>query len=111
MLLALVAAIPVSSPSEYSASGPRLQSRLSSLCSANASPRHSVRLRNFYGILQVAEVGAADAVYRSLFNGTIQHGVQFMMPDRSRIPTTYYGRASGVAIVSTSSATGRCASG
>jgi SAM-dependent methyltransferase len=65
----------------------------------DASLRHNVRLRNFYGILQVSEVGAADAVYRSLFNGTIQHGAQFMMPDRSRIPTTYYGRASGVAIV------------
>ena len=35
--------------------------------------RHAinVRLRNFYGILQVSELGAADAVYRSLFNGTI----------------------------------------
>jgi hypothetical protein len=64
----------------------------------DTSPRHNVRLRNFYGILQVSELGAADAVYRSLFNGTIQHGAQFMMPDRSRIPTTYYGRASGVAI-------------
>ncbi len=50
------------------------------------------------GILQVSELGAADAVYRSLFNRTIQHGAQFMMPDRSRIPTTDYGRASGVAI-------------
>ena len=64
----------------------------------DTSPRHNVRLRNFYGTLQVSELGAADAVYRSLFNGTIQHGVQFMMPDRSRIPTTYYGRASGAAI-------------
>ena len=29
----------------------------------DASPRHNVRLRNFYGILQVSELGAADAVY------------------------------------------------
>ena len=45
----------------------------------DASPRHHVRLRNFYGTLQVSELGAADAAYRSLFNGTIKHGVQFIV--------------------------------
>src|SRR3954452_16614227 len=64
----------------------------------DASPRHHLRLRNFYGTLQVNDLGAADAAYRSLFNGTIQHGIQFLAPERSRIPTTYYGRASGAAI-------------
>jgi hypothetical protein len=57
-----------------------------------------VRARNFYGTVQVNEAGAADGVYRSLFNGTIQHGVQFVSAARSRIATTYYGPASGAAI-------------
>ena len=64
----------------------------------DASSRHHLRLRNFYGTLQVNDLGAADVAYRSLFNGTIQHGIQFLAPDRSRIPTTYYGPASGAAI-------------
>ena len=46
----------------------------------------------------MSELGAADAAYRSLFNGTIKHGVQFISPERSRWPTTYYGPASGAAI-------------
>jgi hypothetical protein len=65
----------------------------------DASPRHHVRLRNFYGTLQVSELGAADAAYRTLYNGTIKHGVQFVSPDRSRWATSYYGPASGVAIL------------
>ena len=63
------------------------------------SGRHQVRLRNFYGTLQVVDMGAADVAYRSLFNGTIQHGLEFISPDKARMATTYYGPASGVAIV------------
>ena len=94
-----VAAISISDQASACAWGPQppLATAVAVLL-PDTSPRHNVRLRNFYGILQVSELGAADAVYRSLFNGTIQHGVQFMMPDRSRMPTTYYGRASGAAI-------------
>ncbi len=64
----------------------------------DASTRHRVKVRNFYGTLQVSELGAADGAYRSLFNGIIKHGVQFLSPERSRWPTTYYGPASGAAI-------------
>jgi hypothetical protein len=59
---------------------------------------HSLNLRNFYGTLQVSDSGSADKAYRSLFNGTIQHGVQFLSGERSRLPTTYYGPASGAAV-------------
>jgi hypothetical protein len=55
-------------------------------------------IRNFYGTLQVNSSGAADQHYRSLFNGAIQHGVQFTSAERSRIPTTYYGFTSGAAL-------------
>lgn len=62
------------------------------------TPQHFVRLRNFYGTLQVTDRGAAVTAVRTLYNGSIQHGVQFLGPMRSRIGTTYYGVASGVAI-------------
>jgi hypothetical protein len=62
------------------------------------TPRHFVRMRNFYGTLQVADAGSAITATRTLFNGPIQHGMQFLAPERSKMPTTYYGTASGVAI-------------
>ena len=50
-------------------------------------------------LLQVNEAGRCGRQRTvSLFNGTIQHGVQFILPERSRIATTYYGPASGAAI-------------
>jgi hypothetical protein len=58
----------------------------------------STEIRNFYGILQTAEYGTGEDRERTLFNGMIQHGIQFLEDDRSRIPTTYYGTASGAAI-------------
>jgi hypothetical protein len=39
-----------------------------------------------------------DPRYRKLMNGTIDHGLQFLAPDRRRLPTTYYGPSSGVGI-------------
>jgi hypothetical protein len=59
---------------------------------------NAINLRNFYGTLQVSDAGEANARYRALFNGTIQHGVQFLSSGRSRQPTTYYGPDSGAAI-------------
>lgn len=55
-------------------------------------------LRNFYGTLQVKQTGSLETANRSLYNGSIQHGVQFVSPERSRIGTTYYGPASGAVI-------------
>ena len=57
-----------------------------------------LRLRNFYGTLQVADVGSGESALRILSNGTIQHGSQFLAPDRRRIATAYYGSESGVAM-------------
>lgn len=71
---------------------------LATLLIPDATIKRQTRVRNFYGTLQVNESGATDGAYRSLFNGTIQHGVQFIAPNRSRTPTTYYGPASGAAI-------------
>jgi SAM-dependent methyltransferase len=50
--------------------------------------------RNFYGTLQVFH--NQDAQHRSLFHGQIIHGRQFTAPAKQDLPTTYYGRPSGV---------------
>jgi hypothetical protein len=69
--------------------------------------------RNFYGVLRVYDEVAPNAVvfkvgagkpadedmrYRKLMNGTIDHGLQFLAPDKRREPTTYFGEQSGVGI-------------
>ena len=59
---------------------------------------NQINVRNFYGILQAGDSGDGDDKYRVLFNGTIQHGLQYMTADKSRVPTTYYGPASGAGI-------------
>jgi SAM-dependent methyltransferase len=67
--------------------------------------RDSVRasralVRNFYGALKVRDNGPAtqlDAT-RTLTNGTINHGEQFLNPARRDLPTTYYGPGTGVGL-------------
>jgi SAM-dependent methyltransferase len=67
--------------------------------------RDSVRasrelVRNFYGALRVRDSGPAtqlDAT-RTLTNGTINHGEQFLNPARRDLPTTYYGPDTGVGL-------------
>jgi len=51
-----------------------------------------MRVRNFYGALRVIDKGGV----RILANGAIHHGAEFLAPDRERVPTTYYGRESGI---------------
>jgi SAM-dependent methyltransferase len=59
-----------------------------------------VMVRNFYGALKVRDNGPAtqlDAT-RTLTNGTINHGEQFLNPARRDLPTTYYGPDTGVGL-------------
>jgi hypothetical protein len=59
-----------------------------------------LRVRNFYGELTVKDSGPAtdlDAV-RSLTHGTINHGEQYLNPARRRLPTTYYGKNTGIGV-------------
>jgi SAM-dependent methyltransferase len=75
------------------------------------SAQYSVR--NFYGVLRVVdgatpnvavikgnaiETQGEDPHYRSLLNGTINHGLQFFAPSRKRWATTYYGPNSGIGV-------------
>jgi hypothetical protein len=67
------------------------------LYGAHANAAGALRLqRSFYGILRVVDDPAAGV--RALFHGTVNHGQQFLRPDRLRQPTTYYGRRSGVGL-------------
>jgi hypothetical protein len=50
--------------------------------------------RNFYGSLRVKDVGDGTRV---LIHGAINHGTQFLDPELSRGPTTYYAEGSGIA--------------
>lgn len=53
--------------------------------------------RNFYGVLRVQEVGTATASQRrSLLNGTILHGNQYLDSSLATQPTTYYTNTSGI---------------
>ncbi|MBC7925239.1 MAG: fused MFS/spermidine synthase [Bryobacteraceae bacterium] len=60
---------------------------------------YEIHLRNFYGTLLVEEETQDNKEkIRTLYNGTIQHGLQFVSAAKSRIATTYYGPASGAAL-------------
>ena len=67
------------------------------VCAAQVRGYHqgAVELvRSFYGSLRVVD---SDGV-RKLFHGTVEHGSQFLAPQKRRSPTTYYGYSSGVGL-------------
>jgi spermidine synthase len=56
-----------------------------------------VMTRNFYGTLRVKDTGSEDREgTRRLMHGVIMHGEQYLAPERSKEPTTYYGETSGI---------------
>ncbi|MEO8593075.1 MAG: fused MFS/spermidine synthase [Candidatus Solibacter sp.] len=57
-----------------------------------------LRVRNFYGALHITDTGSGDLLRRTLLNGPINHGSQFLTPQKSRIGSTYYGSESGAAL-------------
>jgi hypothetical protein len=61
-----------------------------------------VRMRSFYGALRVREfTNWLKEPYRTLYNGKIEHGAQYVNPPSSLLPTTYYGPDSGVGLALT----------
>ncbi len=54
--------------------------------------------RNFYGILRVVERSDENGPLRELSHGRIQHGLQYLDPEKRHWVTTYYGPHSGVAL-------------
>jgi hypothetical protein len=57
------------------------------------------RLRNFYGCLRVRDHPEKLGPLRVLYHGTVEHGSQFLHPERRRQPTAYYGPQSGGGLV------------
>ena len=59
-----------------------------------------VLLRNFYGALRVRDNGSERefSTVRTLTNGTINHGEEYVNVAKRRMPTTYYGPHTGVGI-------------
>jgi SAM-dependent methyltransferase len=56
-----------------------------------------VRVRSFYGALRVREFrNWLKEPYRTLYNGKIEHGAQYVNSPASLLPTTYYAPNSGV---------------
>ncbi len=55
--------------------------------------------RNFYGTLLVTQEGSdGPEAVRYLTNGAVLHGAQFQKPEKRGVPTTYYGRESGLGL-------------
>ena len=59
-----------------------------------------VLMRNFYGSLLVydSETDGTQGPVRVLRHGTIDHGEQFLRPENSRRPTTYFTGGSGIGL-------------
>jgi spermidine synthase len=55
--------------------------------------------RNFYGSLRIYEYDRGDEdEAKALVHGTVDHGMQFTLPERRQEHITYYGPHSGVAL-------------
>ena len=54
--------------------------------------------RNFYGVLRVVERSDKNGTLRELSHGRVQHGLQYLDPEKRHWATTYYGPHSGVAL-------------
>ena len=61
---------------------------------------YRVMVRNFYGSLHTKDVGdkAAGTARRQLTHGVIQHGEQWLAPEKAGEPLSYYGPESGVGL-------------
>ena len=59
-----------------------------------------VLVRNFYGGLKVRDTGAPGSLWatRTLTNGTINHGEEYLHMARRDLATTYYGPNTGIGI-------------
>lgn len=57
--------------------------------------------RNFYGVLHVQSLDMKFGHYKTnlLRHGQIRHGLQMQTPELRRVPTSYFGRESGIGLM------------
>lgn len=60
--------------------------------------QYTLTARNFYGVLRVRDDAAEGTVpaQRVLIHGTINHGTEVKVEGGGRLPTSYFGRTSGI---------------
>jgi hypothetical protein len=58
-----------------------------------------IMTRSFYGSLRVVQSIRGGVEIRSLYHGIVQHGAQYMEPEKRREPTMYFGPQSGAGLV------------
>ncbi len=58
--------------------------------------------RSFFGVLKVDDIPDSIGQQRTLTNGTTVHGMQFLGPSTRHLPTSYFGRATGLGLALTS---------
>lgn len=65
----------------------------------NAEISHArVLARNFYSSLRIVDSGEGADVIRRMEHGGVEHGAQFLDPQKRREPISYYGPTSGAAL-------------
>ncbi|MDB5640805.1 MAG: hypothetical protein JWN07_122 [Hyphomicrobiales bacterium] len=57
-----------------------------------------VLTRNFYSSLRIVDAGEGATVVRRMEHGGVEHGAQYLDPQKRREPISYYGPTSGVAL-------------
>jgi spermidine synthase len=64
----------------------------------NENKQYYLTARNFYGVLRIRdeEPEGTTPGQRVLIHGTINHGTEIKVPDPGRVPTSYFGRTSGI---------------
>lgn len=60
------------------------------------------RERSFFGVLSIVRSPAGSEPMLSLMNGSTAHGLQLQDPGSRLLPTTYFGRATGLGLALTS---------
>jgi len=65
----------------------------------NRAAHDRLRVRNFYGALRVSDACEGESALRTIYNGPINHGSQYLAAGRARVASTYYGAESGAGLV------------
>lgn len=58
----------------------------------------TLRLRNFYGALQITDSGEGENAIRSLYNGKVLHGIEYLSASKANIATAYYAPETGIGL-------------